>query len=107
MLIFPNHCPRDVVLAEAFADGAWANVRAEVGIGGLDDLVKEGLDPIVDFSEVFVAAAEVDWVALDFDKFVAVQDLAVVELIGVVGLGEYVLDNWPSIDEPFAHAVVL
>lgn len=59
----------------------------------LYDFVKEGFDAVIYFSEVFVGVAKVYGIPLDFKELVAIEYLSVVELIGIVGFGENVLDD--------------
>lgn len=59
----------------------------------MDNLLKEGFDTIVNFSEVFVGVSKMNGVPLDFEELVAVEYLSVVELVGIVGFGENVLDD--------------
>jgi hypothetical protein len=85
---------------------AYLPAAAFPGIIG-DGILKEGLDAAVNLAEVLIAASKLDGVPVDAEVAVAVDDLAVVDLVGVVGLGEDVLHHRPRVDDALPHPVVL
>lgn len=58
-----------------------------------DNILKEALDPVIDLANIFIAVLELDRIAVNLEVLVAIDYLSIVDLVGVVGLGEYVLDH--------------
>lgn len=68
---------------------------------------KEGLDTIVDFAKIFIAAPKLDGIPLDLEILIFIENIAIVHMIGVVCFGEDVLDHGSGVDQSLAHSIVL
>lgn len=89
--------------------GSWG---VKLAIGGLFiflgvDMLEEAFDAIVDFSKIFIAVSKLDWVSIDLEVSISIDDLAVVDLVGVVCFCEDVLHHRPGVYDALAHSVVL
>lgn len=67
---------------------------------------KEALNPIINFSESFITASKLDWVSIDFEKAIFVDNFAIVYLVSVVSFGEDVLNAGTGIDKSSSHSRV-
>ena len=56
-------------------------------------MLEEAFDAIIDFSEMFVAVSKLDRVSIDLEVSISIDDLSVVDLVGVVCFCEYVLHH--------------
>lgn len=72
-----------------------------------DCILKEGFDATIDFSEMLIGVFKLEGVPIDPEVAIAIDDLAVVDLVGVVCLGEDVLHHRPGVYDPLTHPVVL
>jgi hypothetical protein len=70
-------------------------------------ILKEALDAAIDLAYVLIAAPKLDGIPIDPEVLIAIDDLAIIDLVGVVGLGEDVLHHRAGVDDPLPHPVVL
>jgi hypothetical protein len=57
------------------------------------DILEEAFDAIIDFSKMLVAVSKLDRVSIDFEVSISIDDLSVVDLVGVVCFCENVLHH--------------
>jgi hypothetical protein len=70
-------------------------------------ILKEAFDSIINLSKVFITASKLDRISIDPQVLIPIDDLPIVDLVSVVGLGEDVLDHGAGVDDSLAHPVVL
>jgi len=55
-----------------------------------DVVLEKRFDAVIDFAEVSVILPELGRIAIDSHELIFVGQFSIVELVGVVGLGEYI-----------------